>query len=208
MVNERTSGRVESFLRSTRKLASGLPAWALPILVGGLVFCFLWRSEGNPARKIECFVYEQGVSPWLNTSHMFSCSNVRQAIHLEKSQNVKRLQTDVDGWEMWVAEDTTRPGLLCLTFVRDRQRMIFYPRLSGKDSSVGVYEGNPRGGLMRRLGYVAGQDNVWTNIGQQCSINTSCVEYGEQAKEFDVTLYFVLTGPWSQVWVKNQNILF
>lgn len=178
-----------------------------PVLAGALLFGLLWGRFGSPAHLVECLALEQATTPWLDTSHLFSCSNVRQAVMPELSQNVKRMPSDVPGWDMWVAEESSMPGVLAVKFVKDRPRMIFYPRMSGTDSGVGVFEGH-KDGPMKRLASVTGADKSWTEIGKQCAVNVSCVEHGHLDKEFDVIVYFVLTGPWSQLWTNNQSILF
>lgn len=148
--------------------------------------------------------YCQLAAPFLGSAtgltDLLRCSNARQAV--VGLDNAVEDQADVPGWRILRPQDPGRPAEVLVKLKKDRDRVLFFPRMSGADSSVEVWEA----GSARRLAAVAGKA-AWNPVGEQHAVLLTCVERG-YAQDFDVTLRFVLTGRWAQLWMKDGDILF
>ena len=111
------------------------------------------------------------------------------------------------GWRLVKANDTSNPAVLVVTATKDREQVVFFPRVNGPADSIGVYEVFGSGNW-HRIALAESDSKDWSAIGRQCRIDLCCIEHGDIEKEFDFKLYFVLTGPWSQIWVKDDAVLF
>lgn len=133
-------------------------------------------------------------------THLLACSNVRQAV--VGLENAVEDQADAPGWRILHPQDPDRPAEVLVKLKKDRDRVLFYPRMSGGDSFVEVWEA----GSARRLAAITGQAS-WNPVGEQHTMTLTCVEHGH-TQDFDVTLRFVLMGRWAQLWMKDGNIVF
>ena len=79
--------------------------------------------------------------------------------------------------------------------------LIFFPRVSGQDGSVAVsvLEGNRSKPLAR----LDGKPGEWTPISARWSIPLACLDQGKP-----ILLKVTLTGPWAQLWIKDNAAFF
>jgi len=178
-------------------------SWWLPTFVL-LVLCF---HKDNNYRTLNCLVIDNLASAWLPYARLFHCSNVRQQIDYEASSNLTSADGDVAGWKVLKAADASSPAVLVVTLTKDRDSLVFFPRLKGRENAVEVYEVYGSG-VWHRIALADSPSKEWSEIGRQCRIDLCCVEHGELEKEFDLKLHFVLKGPWAQLWMKDDAVVF
>lgn len=144
------------------------------------------------------------VAPFLDSgtgqTTLLRCSNVRQEILAR--ENLEQTPAEVPGWTVLRPSQTDRPAELIVKIKKDRDQVLFYPRLSGPEAFVEVWEAN----TATRLTHIAGQTG-WNPIGEQHRVCLYCAADG-WLQDYDVTLKLVLSGRWTQVWMKDNQIFF
>lgn len=172
-------------------------AWGLVILTL-MVVMFAYPS-------FDQYTFCNIVAPFKQTnngqSYLLSCSNVRQQII--SMQNVIHEHDTDSGYDILKVQDSKNPGIVEVQVKKDRQQVLFYPRLSGKDTTVEILEGS----TSRRLFFAEGIAGKWNPIGEQHTVSLYCAQEGFN-QDYDVTLRLVLKGQWAQVWTKNGCIFF
>ncbi|GFK92714.1 hypothetical protein NNJEOMEG_00541 [Fundidesulfovibrio magnetotacticus] len=133
-------------------------------------------------------------------SYLLECSNLRQSV--QNVDNLVEETSEVSGWTLLRPADPSRPGQIVLKVKKDRQDCIFYPRMSGAEAFVEVWED----GQPKRLAAATGAA-AWSPIGRQHVVELYCAENGAR-QDIDVNLRIVLNGRWAQLWMKDGRILF
>lgn len=131
------------------------------------------------------------------------CSNIDQ--HIESAVDVVDEASDTPGWRIYRPSSPDRPGTIQLTIAKDRDTAFFYPRVSGRDSSVVL--GEPTDNIVREWVVVRGRDAAWTPISRRYLVNLACIGRAEAAGE-PVKIEIVLNGPWAQLWHQDGSVLF
>lgn len=133
-------------------------------------------------------------------TYLLDCSNVRQEVL--SRENIVAEPADVPGWTVLRPVDPGRPAVLTVKLKKDREQVIFYPRMSGPEAFVEVWEeGQPT-----RLACVSGRA-AWSPIGEQRLVRLLCAQNGWR-NDYDVTLRLVCSGRWAQIWIKDGRIFF
>lgn len=182
----------------------GFRLLALGMLLLGCFFVatLFYADFGN---SVLCTI----VAPWraqtTGKSRFFSCSNVLQTILSPQAGEVRDTPQPGTPWSFFTPADGKR-ATVRVTVKKDRDNLVFYPRLSGKDSTVTVYVAD--GSYRRRLFALRGTDGRWTAMGQQFTLDLRCAPYGYSPKELDEHLLIVLTGKWSQLWHLGPAVFF
>jgi hypothetical protein len=131
------------------------------------------------------------------------CSNIDQQI--QGLSGVVDEASDTPGWRIYRPSRPDRPGTIQLTIAKDRDTAFFYPRVSGRDSSVVL--GEPTDNIVREWVVVRGRDVAWTPISRRYFVNLACIGRAEAAGE-PVKIEIVLNGPWAQLWHQDGTVLF
>ncbi|MFU2207801.1 hypothetical protein [Solidesulfovibrio sp. C21] len=144
----------------------------------------------------------------LNKSFFLSCSNVRQQIDETRFYNIKNERTPIPGWQLYTTVDPNKNSYIIVKLHRDRDKVIFYPRVNAKNGRVVVYlqDGYYKRKLFDSGPYVS--ENRWSDISMQYDLDLSSVSGESQDKETDINLVVVLTGSWAQLWHKGNAIFF
>lgn len=131
------------------------------------------------------------------------CSNIDQQI--QGLSGVVDEASDTPGWRIYRPSRPDRPGTIQLTIAKDRDTAFFYPRVSGRDSSVVLAE--PTDNIVREWVVLRGRDASWTPISRRYLVNLACIGRTEAAGE-PVKIEIVLNGPWAQLWHQDGTVLF
>lgn len=138
----------------------------------------------------------------LRVQRFLPCSSVEQTI-VSRSSLVEQA-ADIPGWSFFSPEKNR--GALRVRVVKDRDRLIFYPRVSGAESSVTVYE--VLGNWKKIIFQLRGEPDTWTPVSAMFPLCFECVENGwanaMQPVEFEVRL----EGKWAQLWHKESSVFF
>ena len=180
-----------------------LPRLGLAVL---LLACFLGatRFYDDFANCVLCTLIAPFQARTTNKVHFLSCSNVLQTVSRDAA-TVRDASEPGTPWDFFTPADGHRAELR-VTLKKDRDTVLFYPRVSGSDGAVIVYAED--GVYRRRLFALHGTEGQWTAMGQQFTLDLRCAPYGFSAKDLDVSLVIVLTGKWSQLWHLGSAIFF
>jgi len=139
--------------------------------------------------------------PQRGIDRLLSCSNVAQRI-LSGLDQVEDIPASVEGWRVYRPKgDYAR---ILVSVEKDREALVFYPRLEGEGASIFVFE-TP---WKKRLVMLEGKERQWTPIGEQYSICLYCTDNGWARNVFPVSLEIVLDGKWTELWHKDGKIFF
>lgn len=136
-----------------------------------------------------------------------SCSDVFQAIVPESSINVVSRPSEVEGWDCYVPADPAKPGWLAVRLRKDRDSMVFFPRLAGRGSSISVLA-EDTAQQRRAIFRLTGKSAAWTPVSGQYALDLRCVRYGRVDAEFETVVLLRLSGSSTQIWHKNGVIFF
>lgn len=106
---------------------------------------------------------------------------------------------EAKGWRVLTPKDPAAPGVLTVELTPGRET-VFYPRLSGSDASVRVFEVRPDGSSPPVF-LMAGVPDEWTPISAQYPLT---LPDGTGSR----TLRIELRGRFCQLWHKGGNIFF
>ena len=106
---------------------------------------------------------------------------------------------EVSGWRVLTPKEPGQPATLTLDAAPD-SRVVFFPRLSGSDASVQVFELMPDGSR-RSVFVMAGVADDWTPISAQYPL---ILPDGGGKRVLEIEL----RGRYCQLWHKDGNILF
>jgi len=135
------------------------------------------------------------------------CSNVNQKVVQELCTNLEWVeQVGQLGWFAISNADKTQPGRIRIRVFRDRDSVVFFPRLNNASSKIEIYE--IRDHNRRKLFSISGNDTSWTAMGEQHSINLGCCIDGYLADVYEVDFEIILSGPWAQIWVSKDMIFY
>ncbi len=148
-----------------------------------------------------CTIVEPFTARETGLSRLFPCSNIRQSII--GKVNVVENQADVPGWTFYTPDNKDEPAYIQIQLTKDRSSVIFYPRASGHNSTVQVWEKDN----FVLLNNFSGDDKSWSPIGSQKTVCLDCLTHG-YGKEYTARLTIELKGPWAQLWSKDNNVLF
>ncbi|MFU2207809.1 hypothetical protein [Solidesulfovibrio sp. C21] len=176
-------------------------------LVALLVACFFGatRFYADFSNSVLCTLIAPFRSQTTGKIRFLSCSNVLQTVTLPDAAAVRDMPEPGTPWSFFTSAADRRTEVR-VTVKKDRDTVIFYPRVSGKDSAVTVYAED--GPYRRRLFALHGTDGKWTEMGQQFILDLRCAPYGYSPKEFDEHFLIVLTGKWSQLWHLGPAVFF
>jgi len=136
-----------------------------------------------------------------------TCSDVSQAVLPESSVNVVSRPSEVEGWDCYVPADPEKPAWLAVRLRKDRDSVVFFPRLSGRGDSISVLaEDTAR--QRRTIFRLTGKSPGWTPVSAQYALDLRCVRYGRSAAEFETVVLLRLSGKSTQIWHKNGVIFF
>ena len=170
--------------------------WAISLAV-------LAAVVGAYPNFLQCFWCNM-VVPFMDSkiglTHLLDCSNVRQEVL--SRENIVEEPADVAGWTICRPADPSRAAVVIVKVKKDREHVIFYPRMSGLETFAEVWEAGQPTRLVRVSGIA-----VWSPIGEQHSVRLMCAEKGWH-NDYDVTLRLVLFGRWAQIWIKDGRIFF
>ncbi|GAB6037996.1 hypothetical protein JCM15519_25550 [Fundidesulfovibrio butyratiphilus] len=174
---------------------------ALALAAGVIVFA---RSPNAVALAwCELAVPFQSVTD--NREKLFCCSNVEQEIAYTDADNVALSPADVTGWMTLSPRDPARPARVRVQVIKDRDELLFYPRVGGADSRVSVIQ--PNGGWPRPLFLLQGREGAWTSISRQYRLCVACLDNSFD-RGYRASLEIVLQGRWAQLWTKDGKIFF
>ncbi|WP_243313798.1 hypothetical protein [Fundidesulfovibrio agrisoli] len=135
------------------------------------------------------------------------CSNVRHTVIVDSFENVREERPEeYPGWTVLTPDDKSREARFRVKLLRDRAEAVIFPRASGADSGVELFE--LLDSSRRKLFGMAGRNGAWTDVASQYNVNLGCVFDGYKPQDFGVVLEFALKGPWAQVWCKNGAVFF
>ncbi|HML55886.1 MAG TPA: hypothetical protein PKC79_17465 [Solidesulfovibrio magneticus] len=187
-------------------MASGMrvkwPIISVLLCVAFFVFVF-----DKPFERLYRSFASRFKETWTPVVRLLPCSNVMQDILWNESNNVEILPADVDGWTFLAAKDAGRPAIVVVSVHKDREQVLFFPRFSGQQGSVSVYEVIGQG-VYNLLARADHHGEGWSDIGRQARIDLLVLEHGFEKKEFRAKIRFVLLGAGSQLWVKDSMVLF
>jgi len=166
----------------------GLDVFACP--VDGAAAC----QQAWERNRVESLRLDYGSQAFLDSSSVKHRTAFDSAVNMDDSPS-----QEVPGWQVLSPKDADKPATLTLEVASGR-RMIFYPRLSGTDASVQVFE-RTADGSRRAVFMMAGVDNDWTPISGQYPL--SLPEGGGKR-----ILEVELRGRFCQLWHKDGTILF
>lgn len=144
--------------------------------------------------RMESLRLNYGSQAFLAKSAVKHVAAFGSAVNLDDSPS-----QEAPGWRVLSPKDADKPATLTLEVASGR-RMIFYPRLSGSDASVQVFE-RTADGSRRAVFMMAGVDHDWTPISGQYPL--SLPEGGGKR-----ILEVELRGRFCQLWHKDGTILF
>ena len=177
-------------------------AFALLALAAGVVL--LARSpDASALAWCELVVPFRSVTD--NREKFLCCSNVEQEVSYSEEDNVALSPADVEGWMKLSPRDPARPATIRVKVIKDRDDLVFYPRVGGADSTVSVMQ--PNGGWPRPLFRLRGQAKTWTSISRQYRLCAACLDNSFD-RGYMSSLEIVLQGPWAQLWTKDGKIFF
>lgn len=136
-----------------------------------------------------------------------TCSDVSQAVLPESSVNVVSRPSDVDGWDCYVPADPGKPGWLAVRLRKDRDAVMFFPRLAGQGSSISVLA-EDTAQQRRTIFRLTGKSAAWTPVSAQYALDLRCVRYGRASADFETVVLLRLSGGSTQIWHKNGVIFF
>lgn len=127
-------------------------------------------------------------------------SSVKHTAAFDAAVNVDDAPSqEAPGWRVLSPREADKPATLSME-VAPGGRMVFYPRLSGSDASIQVFE-LTQDGTRRPVFMMAGVDNDWTPISGQYLLS---LPEGGGTRKLEVEL----RGRFSQLWHKDGKILF
>lgn len=144
--------------------------------------------------RMESLRLNYGAQAFLPRSSVKHSAAFAAATNLEDSAS-----SEASGWRVLSPKDPGQPATLSLEVVPGG-RTIFYPRLSGADASVQVFE-IAEDGARRPVFMMAGVDNDWTPISAQYPL---ILPDGGGKR----VLVVELRGRFCQLWHKDGKILF
>lgn len=153
--------------------------------------------------SVRCACIEPLKAPELSTGKLLPCSNLNQRIDWANSSNIARNPGNDDGWETLSPADPQLPAMLSVVVVRDRDEAVWFPRLSGKESSISLLSDE-----RRQIDHIGGAEG-WTPIGAKRTLFLRCLHYGH-AGNADVPerVLIRLIGKWTQIWSKQGMVFF
>ena len=132
---------------------------------------------------------------------LLRCSNIDQTFDASGAVDAPSPEP---GWDILAPQG--EKAAIRVTLRKSADKALFYPRLSGADASIAVYE--TVGPFRRELFRLSGAPSGWTPMGAQFSVCLACVENGWSDEEFAVTLDIELVGKNTQLWHKGSTIFF
>lgn len=136
-----------------------------------------------------------------------ACSDVFQVVLPESSVNVVSRPSEVEGWDCYGPADPQKPGWLAVRLRKDRDAVIFFPRLAGRENSISVLT-EDTAQQRRAIFRLAGKSAAWTPVSAQYALDLRCVRYGRASTEFETVVLLRLSGSSTQIWHKNGVIFF
>lgn len=170
------------------------------------LFCGTALLYDNFWNSVLCTFYFPFADKETGGSKFLSCSNVEQVIDEDNSRNLADNAEPGTDWRVFAPSSPDAPAVLRITVKKDRDVVIFYPRLEGEESSIVVYADD--GSHQRRLFALQGRKGAWTEMSRQYRLDLRSAPYGWFRRDVDVTLLIVLTGKWSQIWHLGSVVLF
>lgn len=175
-----------------RRLVFSLAAAAVVLAVLG--------GYGDFRQSAYCNLVFPLLSPVTGLDRLLSCSNVEQRI-LSGLDQMEDIPASVEGWRIYRPKGES--ARILVSVAKDRNEVVFYPRLEGEGAAINVFES-----LNRRLVMLSGKAKQWTPIGEQYSVCLYCMRNGWARNVFPVTLEIVLDGKWTELWHKDGKIFF
>ena len=177
------------------------------LLALGVGAAVIWFGARQPWQTLYCAALAPLTTWSPKAEGLLKCSNVTQGLVPDRNINVVfEPQAEQPGWQVVTNVDKSRQGRFRVRVLRDRASLVFFPRVSGQTSGVEVFE--VRDHQTRKLFDLRGQDSVWTPVGGRYALNLGCTLQGYLTDVHDVTLEFVLHGPWPQVWCRGEDVFF
>ncbi len=185
------------------------PRWS-----GWLLGFFLLAAVGaglavspDMAGTIACDCLAPLVAPAPLRERWRACSDVAQTILPEASSNVASKPSEIEGWDCYGPADPSKPAWLAVRVLKDRDNVVFFPRLAGAKSSVTVLA-EDTAQQRRTIFRLTGKGPAWTPLSAQFALDLRCVRYGRSSKDFETVLLLQLSGGSTQIWHKNGTIFF
>lgn len=177
------------------------------LVLSVLVFLlFISRYNGYYA-CVRCLVKSAYESTYFSGEKLQMCSNIMQSKNNERTQNVRDMPADQDGWRMYVVDDSSKPGFITFRIRKepDVDFLVFYPRIFADSDSIEV-RALDTSFLAARLRHFR---SGWTPIGAKMKVDLGCLDYGwitDRTIEVPVTI--ILKGKTAQVWHKDGAVFF
>jgi hypothetical protein len=142
-------------------------------------------------------------------ARLLDYSNALQEQMPEFDRNLEEQpQAEQPGWRVLTPRDKTLPAKVRLKIKWERDRMVFFPRVSGPGDSVKVYQITGIDYDRRLMFTLRGDASGWSPVGGQFEVNLGCAVAPVYGQVFDVVLEIEMAGPWAQVWLKDGQIFF
>jgi len=179
--------------------------WLLPILVNVAAFGWMLGMYYNvpyltPAvREARCAFSRGPGEAVFGHEKFISQSAFDQALTL--GENAAEEDAEVAGWRIYRPADPEKPARIRLTLTGPEEAAVFFPRLEGEGASIAVNA--IKDGKASPVFLLTGKKGVWTPISAQYPLNLACYRHDGRAE-----LEIVLTGRWTQLWHKDNQIFF
>jgi len=171
--------------------------------------CLIWIISGDPGwwglreayEHLTCFFGPNMPSIQGLQQEFVQGKPPAQALVQASPAGTRREGSDTPGWTLYTVPEGAEAQTLVFDVQADKEQLVFYPRVSGAESSVEVAV--LTGGKPRPLARLTGKPGIWTPVSAQWTIPMTCFE-----RDRPLRLQVTLTGPWAQLWTKDGAAFF
>jgi hypothetical protein len=163
--------------------------------------------QGGYLRAAYCSLWNMARMPRQGLEILLPASSFDQTLLPESMENAVIQDADTPGWQLVRPRDPAKPATVDVRVRRERPGdAVFYPRISGTDSSVAVFDAavSPPALLFR----LVGQGPGWTPIGRQYLLPLCCAFDGWKKDVFFMVMRISLQGPGAQLWMRDGKVFF
>lgn len=138
-------------------------------------------------------------------TELLDCSNIQQKIDRVDDRLLLQ-KADVDGWDVYSVKNGSKFGSIVIDVLKDRDRLIFFPRLPSGHSRVLVYD--VTNGTRKIVETITNESAAWMPIGLQSYLCTQCFRYSGILYNVNLKIEIQLIGTNAQLWVKDKRAFF
>jgi len=154
-------------------------------------FCCQWTNVYESRQRVH--------------TKLLDCSNVQQKI-VQVDDSLQLQKADVDGWNVYSVKNGSKFGSIAIDILKDRDQLIYFPRLPSGHSRVVVYD--ITNGARKVVETITNESAAWMPIGLQSHLCTQCFRYSGILYDVNLQIEIQLIGTNAQLWVKDGRAFF